>query len=314
MKITHLVAAVSLALAGSVATAAESQSCQKVQLGDVGWTDVAATTGVASLLLEGLGYAPSIMIASVPIVFTGLSSGQIDVFLGYWTPSMTPIAQPFIDKQEIDVLDHPNLDGAKYTLAVPDYVYQGGLQSFQDIAAFADQLDHKIYGIEPGNDGNLLIQKMIDDNLYGLGDFELIESSEAGMLVTLRRAVPSKQWMVFLGWEPHPMNFNQKMDYLKGGDDVFGPDYGAAKVYTAVSRGYGEKCPNVSRLVSNLVFNTKMENQLMVPIMDGEDPQKAARDWLRQHPQTLAPWLDGVTTLDGQEGLSAIQAYLKADS
>ncbi|MFT0533347.1 choline ABC transporter substrate-binding protein [Castellaniella hirudinis] len=313
MTLNRTMAALALALAGATAVAAEPASCQKVQLGDVGWTDVAATTGVASLLLDGLGYTPSKMIASVPILFTGLSTGQVDVFLGYWTPTMTPIAQPFIDKQQIDVLAHPNLEGAKYTLAVPDYAYQAGLRTFQDIARFADRLDHKIYGIEPGNDGNLLIQKMIDENQYGLGDFELIESSEAGMLVTLRRAVPQSQWMVFLGWEPHPMNFNQKIDYLDGGDEVFGPDYGAAKVYTAVSRGYADQCPNVGRLVGQLVFSTDMENQLMVPIMDGVEPEDAARDWLRRNPQVLSAWLEGVTTWDGQAGLAAVRAHLQLE-
>ncbi|MFH3844485.1 extracellular solute-binding protein, partial [Acinetobacter baumannii] len=37
--------------------------------------------------------------------------------------------------------------GAKYTLAVPQYVYDGGLRSFADIAKFSDKLGNKIYGI-----------------------------------------------------------------------------------------------------------------------------------------------------------------------
>ena len=37
---------------------------------------------------------------------------------------MDPIIQPFTKAGQIKVLSTPNLTGAKYTLAVPDYVYQ----------------------------------------------------------------------------------------------------------------------------------------------------------------------------------------------
>src|SRR3546814_20698154 len=47
-----------------------------------------------------------------------------------------------------------NLEGAKYTLAVPKYTAEQGLKDFADIAKFEDDLDGKIYGIEPGHDVN----------------------------------------------------------------------------------------------------------------------------------------------------------------
>ncbi|MEM5331897.1 choline ABC transporter substrate-binding protein [Paraburkholderia sp. JHI2823] len=292
------------------AYAADPAACKDVRFADVGWTDIAATTGVASTILGALGYTPTKTIASVPITFAGLKSKQIDVFLGYWSPTMDPMIEPFTKSGSIKVLSTPNLTGAKYTLAVPDYVYQGGLKSFQDIAKFADKLQGRIYGIEPGNDGNALIQKMIGANQYGLGKFKLVESSEAGMLVQVNRAVREKQWIVFLGWEPHPMNVQMKIDYLSGGDDVFGPNYGEARVLTAEPPDYAARCPNVAKFVSNLQFTTAIENHLMVPIANKVDPNKAAADWLRSNPQVLDNWLAGVTTLDGKPGLPAVRASL----
>jgi len=171
------------------AMAVEPATCRDVRFADVGWTDIAATTGLASTVLEGLGYKPTKTIASVPITFAGVKNKQIDVFLGYWSPTMDPIVQPFEKAGQVKVLATPNLTGAKYTLAVPDYVYSGGLKSFADIAKNYDKLDGKIYGIEPGNDGNALIKKMIDSNQYGLGKFKMVESSEAGMLVEVGRAI-----------------------------------------------------------------------------------------------------------------------------
>ena len=77
---------------------------------------------------------------------------------------------PFRKPARSRVLATPNLSGAKYTLAVPDYEYNAGLKTFCDIAKNYDKLDGKIYGIEPGNDGNAMIKKMIDTNQYGLGN------------------------------------------------------------------------------------------------------------------------------------------------
>lgn len=304
-----------LAAAAMVTTsayAADPAACRNVRFADVGWTDIAATTGLASAVFQGLGYNPTKTIASVPITFAGIKSKQIDVFLGYWSPTMDPMIEPFVKAKQIEVLSTPNLTGAKYTLAVPDYVYNGGLKSFADIQKFADKLDGRIYGIEPGNDGNALIKKMIDGNQFGLGKFKLVESSEAGMLVQVQKAIREKQWIVFLGWEPHPMNVQMKIDYLTGGDDVFGPNYGEAKVFTATPPDYSARCPNAAKLVSNLHFTTDIENHVMMPIMDKEDPNKAAAQWLKKNPQVLDKWLAGVTTIDGKDGLAAVKSYIAA--
>ncbi len=300
------------ALVTTSAYASDAAVCRNVRFADVGWTDIAATTGLASAVFQGLGYNPTKTIASVPITFAGIKSKQIDVFLGYWSPTMDTMIEPFVKAKQIEVLSPANLTGAKYTLAVPDYVYNGGLKTFADIQKYADKLNGRIYGIEPGNDGNALIKKMIDGNQFGLGKFKLVESSEAGMLVQVNKAVRDKQWIVFLGWEPHPMNVQMKIDYLSGGDAVFGPNYGEAKVFTATPPDYAARCPNAAKLVSNLHFTTDIENRVMVPIMDKEDPNKAATDWLKKNPQVLDKWLAGVTTFDGKDGLAAVKSYMAA--
>jgi len=194
---------------------------------------------------------------------------------------------------------------------VPKYVADGGLTDFADIARFADQLDGEIYGIEPGNDGNRLIQQMISDDAFGLKDFEIVESSEQGMLAQVARAGRRDDWIVFLGWEPHPMNANFELVYLTGGDDWFGPNLGGATVYTNVRSGYLGECPNVGALLSNLAFSLEMENEIMGVILnDGEEPNDAASGWLKANPGVLDGWLDGVTTFDGGNGLAAVKASL----
>jgi glycine betaine/proline transport system substrate-binding protein len=294
----------------TAAQAADPASCKKVRFSDVGWTDITATTALTSRVLSGLGYEPTATILAVPVTYTSMKNKDIDVFLGNWMPTMDSIRKPFLDDKSVDVVG-TNLEGAKYTLAVPTYTYEAGLKDFKDVAKFRDKLDGKIYGIEPGNDGNKLILDMIDKGTLGMKGFNLVESSEQGMLAQVQRAVNAKQDIVFLGWEPHPMNTKFDMKYLSGGDDVFGPNYGGATVYTNTRAGYVGECPNVGALLKNLTFALKMENEVMGSILfDGKDAGPAAEEWLKKNPAVLDKWLAGVTTLDGQPGLAAVKKSL----
>jgi glycine betaine/proline transport system substrate-binding protein len=309
---TFLTAGVaSLALFGGTAFAKDADSCKKVRFSDVGWTDITATTALASVVLESLGYAPEAQVLSVPVTYQSLKNKDIDVFLGNWMPTMEADVKPFREDGSVEVLA-ANLEGAKYTLAVPKRTYDAGLKTFADIAKFKDKLGGKIYGIEPGNDGNRLIQGMIDADKFGLKGFEVVESSEAGMLSQVAEADKSEGHLVFLGWEPHPMNTTFQMAYLEGGDEVFGPNLGGATIFTNIRKGYRAECPNAGKFIENLKFTLTMENQVMGAILnDKKDGKVAATDWLKANPAVLDGWLAGVTTFDGGDGLAAAKAKLQ---
>ncbi|MNV15867.1 hypothetical protein D3C71_1066070 [compost metagenome] len=51
------------------------------------------------------------------------------------------------------------------------------------------------------------------------------------------------------------MNTRNKMKYLSGGDDYFGPNFGQATVYTNVRKGYLKECSNVGKLLQNMEFS-----------------------------------------------------------
>jgi len=301
-----------LAVAAPLASASAStpEACRELVFADVGWTDIAATTATTSLVLEGLGYGVETKTLAVPVTYRSLANGDVDVFLGNWMPTMKADIAPYRESGEVEVV-RANLEGAKYTLAVPTYLADEGLTDFRDIAEFERELDGEIYGIEPGNDGNRLIREMIENDTFGLGGFELVESSEQGMLAEVRRAVEDREPIVFLGWEPHPMNAEFDMTYLAGGDDVFGPNYGGATVYTNTRAGLTEECPNLGTLLENLVFSLAMENEIMAAILqDGETAEAAAEAWLTAHPGVLEDWLAGVETVGGEPGLPAVRDHL----
>ena len=280
--------------------AAEPDACKHVRLGVVNWTDVIATSAMAQVLLDGLGYKTKQTSASQQIIFAGIRDNRLDMFLGYWNPIMTRTITPFIQANQLKVLDAPSLDDARATLAVPRYLADKGLKTFADIHKFEKELDGKIYGIEPGSGANTQIKAMIDKNQFGLGKFQLVESSEAGMLAAVDRAVRRKQAVVFFGWAPHPMNVNVDMTYLSGSQDALGPDEGRATVWTVIAPDYAQRCPNAHRLLANLKFSAEDESRMMQPLLDHKDPLDSARQWLKDHPQDQKRWLEGVTTFDGK--------------
>ncbi|MEM9224325.1 MAG: glycine betaine ABC transporter substrate-binding protein, partial [Pseudomonadota bacterium] len=217
---------------------------------------------------------------------------------------------PYRERGTVETV-RANLEGAKYTLATNAAGAALGIKSFEDIAKNADALDSEIYGIEPGNDGNRLILDMIEKDAFGLSDFEVRESSEQGMLAQVARKSRRDEPIVFLGWEPHPMNANFELTYLTGGDDFFGPNLGGATVFTNVRKGFSDECPNLGKLLSQLEFSLAMENQVMGAILDdGEDPLDAAAQYLKADPAVLDTWLAGISTIDGKPGDEAVKAKL----
>ena len=313
IKLIAAAFAMTTALTSGAAFAAahsDAEACKLVRFSDVGWTDITATTAAATEVLKAIGYDTDIKVLSVPVTYASMKNNDIDVFLGNWMPSMAADIEPYLADGSVESVG-ANLTGAKYTLATNAAGAALGLATFNDIAANADALDSKIYGIEPGNDGNRLILDMIEKDAFGLSSFEVAESSEQGMLAQVARLSKSDEPIVFLGWAPHPMNANFDLTYLAGGDDFFGPDFGGATVFTNTRAGYAAECANAGKFVSNLKFTLEMENEIMGAILDeGEDPAVAATNWIKANPTALDGWLDGVTTFDGGDAMAAAKAAM----
>lgn len=309
--IQHLKTGVLSILLGAVAMpafAADPESCKVIRMAEPGWNDLAFTTGVGLTLLKALGYEPRSSLLGIDVIYLSLKNKDLDVFLGYWDPAMVAYYKPYKEDGSVENVV-TNLKGAKYTFAVPTYVWDAGVKDFADLQKFPDRFEKKLYGIEPGS--NQLMLDAVKDQTLGLSGWDVVESSEQGMLAEVQRHVKDKAFIVFQGWAPHPMNTALDIRYLTGGDKFYGPDFGAATVSTQVRRGYLQECPNVAKLLQNLNFDVDFENRGMGYLMaDGLDPEEAGLKAIVSEPRRLDAWLDGVTTLDGEPGLGAVKAKL----
>src|SRR5690606_26784362 len=110
---------------------------------------------------------------------------------------------------------------------------------------------------------NRVLLQMIEEDAFGFGSFELVEASEQAMLAAVERAVAKEAPIVFVGWSPHPMNARFDMEYLSGGDDWFGPNYGSASVWTGLRPGYADNCPNALKFFENVRYTPEMQSAVM---------------------------------------------------
>lgn len=273
----------------AAARAAEPESCRLIHMADVGWTDNTAQNGLFNTVAKGLGYQTKTDVLALPVILEALKTNKLDLFLDNWMPSNADGVKPYLEAKTIEMLP-PDLEGAGYGPVVPDYVAAAGVKDVKDLPPNSARFGYRFYGIEPGNDGNKIVQKEIDNPASGLKGWKLVESSEQGMLAEAERAMNQKKWIVFLGWTPHPVMAKMKITYLAGWE---ADGFGAAKVHPLTRAGYSAACPNVGRLLANLKFTVPMESEVMDAILKGKNGDQAGEAWLKAHPQALDAWLAG---------------------
>lgn len=307
-KTKILAATAALGLMASAAYAADPASCKAVRMSDPGWTEIGVINGIAGIMFDALGYQTESKTLALPVTFASMKSKDIDVFVGNWMPSQGADIQPYLDDKSVENLS-VNLEGAGYGIVVPQYVADAGVKSITDIQAHKDKFGGKFFGIEPGNDGNRSILKIISEPQNNLAGFELVESSEAGMLTEAEKAMKNNEWILFLAWTPHPVFGEMKIHYVDG---VNSYGFGPATVYTNARAGWAAECPNAAKMMSNFKFDLKMVGGMMAPVLkDGKDQKVVAAEWVRANPDLVNKWLEGVTTIDGGDAKAAVAAALK---
>ncbi|SDF91714.1 glycine betaine/proline transport system substrate-binding protein [Limimonas halophila] len=264
--------------------------CSTVNFGLPNWTGVRVKTATATWMLDQLGYKTDSKTGSLPMVYQAMKGGDIDALLAQWMPSQRSIFRKYGIEGSLDVVS-PNLLGGHYTLAVPTYVYEAGVKSIADLDEHKEKFGGQIFGIEAGSGGNDTIKSMLEDDYAGLGDWDLVASSEPGMLAEVEKRVEDEEWITFLAWAPHPMNINHDFKYLAGGEDYWGPNKGEVIVNTVTPEGYAWACPNIGQFLDNYDWTVEEQSLAMGLVNnDGMEPLAAGKRVLAKHPEMLERW------------------------
>lgn len=271
------------------------------------WPGEIVKAAVASQLLDAIGYKAEVLNLEVAVAMKGIASGDADVDMAVWHPANDPVVEPLLKSGKVDQVV-VNIPDAKYGMGVPAYVWNAGVHSIGDLHKHAARFRNKIYGIESGGAGNILVSKAIQSNEYDLGKFHLVSSSTMGMMSQVTDAIHRHQWIVFLAWRPHWMNVVFKIKYLRDPKLMWGK---SSSVATIVNPAFSHAHPNVTRFLKQMYVGAKTQSEWIYKYGYKKVPlDQVASDWIVANADTVRGWLQGVTTADGDE--PALDAVYKS--
>lgn len=279
----------------------------EVRFGVPPWPGVTVKSEVAAQLMQAMGYDTRQRELAVSVILEGLAGDDLEVYLGGWYPVQTDMVEPLVDAGKIEKLVS-NIEGANSGLVVPRYVHEAGIDSVADLAAHRERFGGEIQGIEAGTGVNNAILAAIDQDLAGLGDWNLRESSTAAMLAQAEQMMADEEWVTFVGWEPHWMNVSFDLVYLEDADDA-GIAAIESTVWTIVPASLAGNDPELHRFLSQFVVDIEDQNDWVNGYSYEDRPaEEVAREWIGDNLDTVAEWLDGVEARDGTPAIEAVSA------
>jgi glycine betaine/proline transport system substrate-binding protein len=279
-----------------------------VRMGVPAWPGVEIKSAVVERILDPLGYTVKTEKASAPIIYRGLADGSVDINMSAWSPGQRSSFGQYVEDGSVLELAE-NLRGATAGFAVPEYVYEDGLQSDTRIAEYAERFDRKVYCIDPGSGANEVVNTAIEDDVYGMGDWEIVASSTSGMLSQVEKAMRDEEWIMFCGWRPHWMNVIHDMKYLQDPQDLWGPNGGESRVFTLANADFPDVNPELGTFFERFQVDSSVQSEWIYQYAYNErEAEAVAEEWISENLETVTDWVDGVGTVDGGDAVARLES------
>ncbi|MGO3153626.1 MAG: glycine betaine ABC transporter substrate-binding protein [Galactobacter sp.] len=192
------IAALALSACGSSGGGeADNGDNKKITIGVVdGWAEGVGVTNLWKSVLEDAGYDVKIQKADVGVIYTGLSKGDIDVYLDAWLPVTH---KEYVDKYKDNYVEL----GTWYDQGVNALTVNADspAKSIEDLKTMGKEYGNKLVGIEAGSGLNKLTEGAIKD--YGLDNLNYVTSSSPAMLSELDGAINKGNNIAVTLWHPH---------------------------------------------------------------------------------------------------------------
>jgi glycine betaine/proline transport system substrate-binding protein len=258
-----------------------------ISIGWMPWEEAIAVTNLWQAILEENGFEVEQQQLDPGLVFEGVSTGDLDLFLDAWLPNTHA---DYWDQYSEDVEDFGQwLDDAPLTWTVPAYVDE--VDSIADLADNADLFNGTITGIEPGAGLTNISQNEVIPT-YGLeDDFELLESSTPAMLSELDNAIQNEEPILVTLWRPHPAYAEYDLKDLEDPENALGdPD----SIHAIARAGFGDDYPELAEALQNFQFEHDALSELEVQVLEEEGQElEGAEAWLDENRDLVNEWLEG---------------------
>ncbi|WP_435370790.1 glycine betaine ABC transporter substrate-binding protein [Fructilactobacillus ixorae] len=160
------------------------------------------------------------------------------------------------------------------------------------------QVHKTITGIDAGAGIMASTQKALTG--YGLKqqDWQLQTSSTAAMCSQLEKSIRYKQPIVVTAWQPHWMFKKYPIKFLKDPKGIYGK---SEQIDTVARKGFQKDNPGAYKFFQQFKWNPDLMGDVMYANFKGADPQKTAKQFIKQHPKEVAQWTAGVPDGNGKQ-------------
>ncbi|WP_373894182.1 glycine betaine ABC transporter substrate-binding protein [Virgibacillus natechei] len=246
---------------------------ETLTLGVTNWTSTVPPTKIAGKILEDIGYEVEEINADAGSVYTGMSDGDVDIFMDSWLPSQRQYLEKYSDSIESIAVSY---DGANSGMVVPEYMED--INDVKDLKGNEDIVNNEMIAIGEGDPAMQDMEKVID--FYDL-DIEMINSSEAAMLAAAEGEMEEENPVLFYGWRPHSMfdKFDLKILTNEEATEQEGL-FGSKAIHVIANKGLEEKAPEAFQFLSNWSIPMADVEKMISEIDNGADPDEVAEEWI----------------------------------
>ncbi|SFB32769.1 glycine betaine/proline transport system substrate-binding protein [Lentibacillus halodurans] len=246
---------------------------ETIVFGQTSWTSTEAPTQIAKQILEEAGYDVEIKLLSQPVIFEGLQSKEVDIFMDAWLPYTE--AELWNEYQDDVQKIATSYENVPLGWVVPTYVEE---DSIEDIKENPEKFGNEVYTISPGAGVVSISEEVMAD--YNLDAFELMPSSETAMISTLDQKINNEEPVIITGWRPHSIFEKYDLKFLEEPKENFKYD----NVYVVGYKGLEEDHPKAYEVLSKWSIEVGDLEKMIHDYENNDVPfEESAAQWIEEH-------------------------------
>lgn len=164
-------------------------------------------------------------------------------------------------------------------------------------ASIGEQVNYTVVATEPGAGLTGLSHDVLEqyENLDG---WTLQESSTAGMLSTLDKAIRNEEPVIVTGWTPHWKFSAYDLKILEDPKGILG---GAENIQTLARKGLEQDLPDVYTVLDRFYWEPEDMEKVMYDAQDHGDFDVAAADWIENNRDKVSEWTKDIGQGNGEQ-------------
>jgi glycine betaine/proline transport system substrate-binding protein len=203
------------------------------------------------------------------------------------------------------------LSGCAETSDTPENETQNQEQTeSNEVQKFAEKIDHKIVGIEPGAGIMINTEKAMEEYNLAKSGWELQESSSAAMMAAFQDSVGNEEPIIATVWEPHALFAVSEIRKLEDPKKVyndpaktkefleeFAPEWADEEVASdviasVVYKGFSEEAPAAYYFFENFTVPADTQSEWIYQLsVEDNEPEAIAEEYVQNNRDLVETWL-----------------------